>query len=61
MAEASDEYGILRQNLIDAGYSENEAAVCLDYARKNEWKIWYLRLQSIRKHCWNRCIQARNK
>ncbi len=38
MAEVSDEYGILRQNLIDAGYSENEAEVCLDYARKNEWK-----------------------
>lgn len=38
MAEASDVYGILYQNLVDAGCSENGITVCMDYARKGEWK-----------------------
>ena len=38
MAEASDVYGILYQNLVDAGCSENGIASCMDYAQKGEWK-----------------------
>lgn len=38
MAEASDVYGILYQNLVDAGCSEKGIADCMDCARKGEWK-----------------------
>lgn len=38
MPEASDVYGILRQNLIDAGYSEKEITECMDYAKTGEWR-----------------------
>ena len=37
MAEASDVYGILQQNLVDAGCSEKGITVCMDYAQKGEW------------------------
>ena len=38
MAEASDVYGILHQNLADAGCNEKKIAVCMGYAQKGEWK-----------------------
>ena len=38
MAEASDVYGILFQNLVDAGCSEKRITACMDYAQKGEWK-----------------------
>ncbi len=38
MAEASDVYGILYQNLVDAGCGEKEITGCMDYAQKGEWK-----------------------
>lgn len=38
MAEASDVYGILYQNLVDAGCCEKEITACMDYAQKEEWK-----------------------
>ena len=38
MAEAADVYGILYQNLVDAGCSENGIASCMDYAKKGELK-----------------------
>ena len=38
MAEASDVYGILYQNLVDAGCSEKRIADCMDYAKKGNWK-----------------------
>ena len=38
MAEASDVYGILYQNLVDAGCSEKRIADCMGYAKKGEWK-----------------------
>ncbi|MDD2648701.1 MAG: hypothetical protein PHI27_10640 [Eubacteriales bacterium] len=37
MAEASDVFGILRQNLIDAGCGEEAVACCLEYAERGEW------------------------
>lgn len=38
MAEASDVYGILYQNLVDAGCGEKEITGCMDCAQKGEWK-----------------------
>lgn len=38
MAEASDVYGILYQNLVDAGCGEEAITRCMDYAQKGEWK-----------------------
>ena len=38
MAEATDVYGILYQNLVDAGCSENGIASCMNYAKMDEWK-----------------------
>ena len=38
MAKASDVYGILYQNLVDAGCSKKEITACMDYAKKGEWK-----------------------
>ena len=38
MAEASDVYGILYQNLVDAGCGKKEITGCMDYAQKGEWK-----------------------
>ena len=38
MAEASDVYGILYQNLVDAGCGEKGITVCMDYAQRGEWK-----------------------
>lgn len=38
MADASDVYGILYQNLMDAGCSEKGIMVCMDYAQKGEWE-----------------------
>ena len=38
MAEAADVYGILYQNLADAGYNEKEITVCMEYAKTSEWK-----------------------
>ena len=38
MAEASDVYGILYQNLVDAGCSKKRIADCMGYAKKGEWK-----------------------
>ncbi|MBD5096558.1 MAG: hypothetical protein HDT40_06085 [Lachnospiraceae bacterium] len=38
MAKASDVYGILYQNLVDAGCSEEEITACMDYAKKDNWK-----------------------
>lgn len=37
MAEASDKFGILRQNLIDAGCGDNTIKKCIDYAQSDEW------------------------
>lgn len=38
MAEASDVYGILYQNLVDAGCGKKEITNCMNYAHKGEWK-----------------------
>ena len=38
MADASDVYAILYQNLIDAGCSKQEIIVCIDFARNGKWK-----------------------
>lgn len=38
MAEATDVLGILHQNLIDAGFSKKEIDVCMDHAKKGEWR-----------------------
>lgn len=38
MAEASNVYGILYQNLVDAGCGEKEITGCMNYAQKGEWK-----------------------
>ena len=38
MAEASDVYGILYQNLVDAGCGEKEITGCMGCAQKGEWK-----------------------
>ena len=37
MAEASDTMGILHQNLIDAGCSEDLTETCMEYAKANRW------------------------
>lgn len=37
MAEASDTLGILYWNLLDAGYDEEAAKLCMQHARKGEW------------------------
>lgn len=38
MAESTDVYGILYQNLVDAGCSKKGITACMDYAKKGEWK-----------------------
>ena len=38
MACATDLEGRLFQNLIDAGYTEDEAKHCLTFAQKGQWK-----------------------
>lgn len=38
MAEASDVYGILHQNLVDAECGKKGITVCIDYAQKGKWK-----------------------
>ncbi|MDO5112327.1 MAG: hypothetical protein Q4E65_08485 [Clostridia bacterium] len=38
MAEASDRTAILRQNLMDAGCSEDTAERCMTYAKNGEWR-----------------------
>ncbi len=37
MAEASDIMGILHQNLIDAGCSEDLTRSCMELAKVNQW------------------------
>ncbi len=37
MAEASDIMGILHQNLIDAGCSEDLTQSCMELAKVNQW------------------------
>ena len=37
MAEASDTMGILHQNLIDAGCSEDLIETCMELAKANRW------------------------
>lgn len=38
MAEASDTFGILHQNLIDAGCGEELIAHCMELARQDDWQ-----------------------
>ncbi len=38
MAEATDTIGRLRQNLIDAGCSEDLTKNCIELAKENKWK-----------------------
>ncbi len=38
MSEASDTMGILHQNLIDAGCSEDLTRTCMELAKANKWK-----------------------
>lgn len=38
MAEASDTFEILHQNLLDAGCDDSMVQLCIRYARQNEWK-----------------------
>ncbi len=38
MSEASDTMGILHQNLIDAGCSEDLIQICMELAKANKWK-----------------------
>lgn len=38
MAEASDSFGILKQNLIDAGCDDDLIDGCMELAKANEWK-----------------------
>ncbi len=38
MAEASDTMGILHQNLIDAGCSEDLIRSCMELAKENQWE-----------------------
>lgn len=38
MAEASDIMGILHQNLIDAGCSEDLTRSCMELAKENQWE-----------------------
>ena len=38
MSEATDVFGILRQNLIDAGCSEDLTKSCMELAKENKWK-----------------------
>ena len=37
MSEASDTMGILHQNLIDAGCSEDLIETCMELAKANRW------------------------
>ncbi len=37
MSEASDTMGILHQNLIDAGCSEDLIETCMELAKVNKW------------------------
>ncbi len=37
MSEASDTMGILHQNLIDAGCSEDLTRTCMELAKANKW------------------------
>ncbi len=37
MSEASDTMGILNQNLIDAGCSEDLIETCMELAKVNKW------------------------
>ncbi len=36
MAEASDKMGILYQNLVDAGCSQEDIKTCMDFARNGD-------------------------
>lgn len=38
MAEASDTFGILKQNLIDAGCDDDLINNCMELASTNEWE-----------------------
>ncbi len=38
MSEASDTMGILHQNLIDAGCSEDLTRTCMELVKANKWK-----------------------
>ncbi len=38
MAEASDTFGILYQNLLDAGCSKQLAERCMSYAESGTWR-----------------------
>ena len=37
MAEATDKYGILKQNLEDAGCDSSAAEACIQLAQQNRW------------------------
>ena len=37
MAEATDKYGILKQNLEDAGCDSSAAEACFQLAQQNRW------------------------
>lgn len=38
MSEATDVFGILHQNLIEAGCSEDLIKNCMELAKENKWK-----------------------
>ena len=37
MSAASDTLGILHQNLVDAGCSEDLIEICMEFAKENQW------------------------
>ena len=49
MAEATDTFGILQQNLLDAGCDGKTVSSCMDYAKKGEWNVLPSLLKQHRK------------
>ncbi|MEY8335310.1 hypothetical protein AALB53_19750 [Lachnospiraceae bacterium 47-T17] len=49
MAEATDTFGILQQNLLDAGCDSKTVNSCMDYAKKGEWNVLPSLLKQHRK------------
>lgn len=39
MAEATDTFGILYQNLLDSGCDDKTVKSCMAFAKKGEWNI----------------------
>ncbi|MDE7327434.1 MAG: hypothetical protein K2N63_14380 [Lachnospiraceae bacterium] len=50
MSEASDTMGILHQNLIDAGCSEDLIRTCMEFAKENKWNCLLPLLSKQRIH-----------